>query len=100
KIRARAGAELREAIERAVTLSKGTVRILAPGEAPQSFSLSRTCPRCGLALPDPDPRAFSFASKHGACPACGGSGLVHRLDPDLLLDRERSLDEGALMVYA
>jgi hypothetical protein len=90
---------LREALDRALDLAKGSLVILpAAGEA-RRFSLSRTCPRCGVSFPDPDPRSFSFASKHGACAACEGKGAVRRIDADLLLDRTRSIEEGALAVY-
>jgi excinuclease ABC subunit A len=29
-----------------------------------------------------DPRFFSFNSKHGACPACDGLGMLENLDGD------------------
>lgn len=40
-----------------------------------SFSIKRACPCCGTSFPEPDPRMFSYNSKHGWCPGCFGTGL-------------------------
>jgi excinuclease ABC subunit A len=39
------------------------------------FSTKRACPSCGRSFAEPDPRLFSFNSKHGWCPECYGTGL-------------------------
>src|SRR5439155_5684560 len=39
------------------------------------FSTKRACPVCSRSFPDPDPRLFSFNSKHGWCATCFGTGL-------------------------
>jgi len=39
------------------------------------FSTKRACPSCGTSFPEPDPRLFSYNSKHGWCPECYGTGL-------------------------
>jgi excinuclease ABC subunit A len=39
------------------------------------FSTKRACPSCGNSFPEPDPRLFSYNSKHGWCPDCFGTGL-------------------------
>jgi excinuclease ABC subunit A len=39
------------------------------------FSTKRACPSCGISFPEPDPRLFSYNSKHGWCPECFGTGL-------------------------
>ncbi|MGE5337895.1 MAG: excinuclease ABC subunit UvrA, partial [Gemmatimonadota bacterium] len=39
------------------------------------FSTKRACPSCGKSFPEPDPRLFSYNSKHGWCPDCYGTGL-------------------------
>jgi excinuclease ABC subunit A len=41
----------------------------------RSFSTKRACASCGTSFPEPDPRLFSYNSKHGWCPACFGTGL-------------------------
>jgi excinuclease ABC subunit A len=41
----------------------------------RAFSTKRACPSCGKSFPEPDPRMFSYNSKHGWCPDCYGTGL-------------------------
>jgi excinuclease ABC subunit A len=56
--------------------SAGVVR--EPGSARRSvevYSTQRACPVCSRSFPAPDPRLFSFNSKHGWCPECYGTGL-------------------------
>ncbi|WP_071058485.1 excinuclease ABC subunit UvrA [Pelistega sp. MC2] len=40
------------------------------------FSSKRVCPSCHTSYPEPDPRLFSYNSKHGWCPSCFGTGLA------------------------
>ncbi|WP_436778129.1 ATP-binding cassette domain-containing protein [Yinghuangia sp. YIM S09857] len=40
--------------------------------------------------------AYSFNDPQGMCPECDGLGRTMRLDVDLLVDRTRSLNEGAI----
>ncbi|HUN93774.1 MAG TPA: excinuclease ABC subunit UvrA [Burkholderiaceae bacterium] len=40
------------------------------------FSTKRACPNCGTSFPEPDPRLFSYNSKHGWCASCFGTGLA------------------------
>ena len=40
------------------------------------FSTRRACPSCGRGFAEPDPRLFSFNSKHGWCAGCFGTGLA------------------------
>ncbi len=40
------------------------------------FSTQRACPVCGTSYPEPDPRMFSYNSKHGWCTSCVGTGLT------------------------
>ncbi|WP_027343962.1 ATP-binding cassette domain-containing protein [Hamadaea tsunoensis] len=42
-------------------------------------------------------RAFSFNDPAGMCPKCEGLGRVSALDEDALVDREKSLNEGAIL---
>ncbi|KPK08025.1 MAG: excinuclease ABC subunit A [Betaproteobacteria bacterium SG8_39] len=45
------------------------------------FSAKFACPQCGTALPDLEPRLFSFNNPAGACPDCDGLGSVEFFDP-------------------
>ncbi|CAM5206134.1 UvrABC system protein A OS=Castellaniella defragrans OX=75697 GN=HNR28_001275 PE=3 SV=1 [Castellaniella defragrans] len=86
-------AALRDAVRAALALGHGTFRVLtgltepgatvearrAAGLAPQpsllTFSIKRACPQCGTSFPEPDPRLFSYNSRHGWCPTCFGTGV-------------------------
>lgn len=44
------------------------------------------------------PSAFSFNGPEGMCPRCEGLGEISAIDVDALIDRSKSLDEGAITV--
>jgi excinuclease ABC subunit A len=67
---------LRTAIDEALDLGRGAVRVVPSRGAEVTLSERLACPRCGLGLDEPDPRAFSFHSPLGACPTCGGLGML------------------------
>lgn len=48
---------------------------LLPSPEQRHFSVKRACPNCGTSFPEPDPRMFSYNSKHGWCTSCFGTGL-------------------------
>lgn len=49
----------------------------------QHFSVKRACPSCGISFPEPDPRLFSYNSKHGWCTGCFGTGIqLHNFDAE------------------
>jgi excinuclease ABC subunit A len=77
--------ELRKALSIALDLGKGSVQVLA--KKPQSFSTKRACPSCGRGFAEPDPRLFSYNSRHGWCATCYGTGLELK---DVGWDAERS----------
>jgi excinuclease ABC subunit A len=81
---------LRAGLAAALEHGKGVVQVLSDlddldramrrGErrvslAERVFSIRRACPGCGTSFPEPDPRLFSFNSKHGWCPGCLGTGV-------------------------
>lgn len=70
--------EIRKSITNALEYGKGTITIETAGRANKKsrmFSTSRTCPSCSKSFEEPDPRLFSYNSKHGWCPECFGTGL-------------------------
>ncbi len=86
--------ELRAQLASALDQGKGTLRVALVkrggdwGEE-HHFSTHRTCPGCGSGFEEPDPRLFSYNSKHGWCPDCYGTGT---LLPGF--DEEQSGEEG------
>ncbi|HEY3281763.1 MAG TPA: excinuclease ABC subunit UvrA, partial [Armatimonadota bacterium] len=63
------------------------------------FSEQFACIDCGISVGEIAPRNFSFNTPYGACPECHGLGTHSEFDPDLVLDRNRSLDEGAVVPF-
>ncbi len=61
------------------------------------FSEHLACPEHGSVLPEIEPRTFSFNTPHGACPDCQGLGSKLEIDPERLVDPEKSLNDGALI---
>ncbi|MEW6228329.1 MAG: excinuclease ABC subunit UvrA, partial [Bacillota bacterium] len=43
---------------------------------------------------------FSFNSPYGACPECAGLGTKEEIDPELVLDLDRSIVEGGIVPWA
>ncbi len=95
---------LAESLELAFELSEGTAVVqLLKGEAGEEdmlFSRDFACPDCGFSLPELSPRMFSFNSPFGACPECDGLGEKREIDPALVLDMDKSLEEGAVIPWS
>ena len=62
----------------------------------RTYSERFACAKCGASLPEIEPRTFSFNSPHGACPTCTGLGSLQEFDPELILDEELSVQDGAV----
>ena len=82
RVSATAERELRAALGRALDYGKGVAHLLETGgkarkaDTVQVYSTRRACPSCGRSFPEPDPRLFSYNSKHGWCEGCFGTGLA------------------------
>jgi excinuclease ABC subunit A len=79
----RSGIERRltDSIETALQLADEIVVINSLDEGDRLFSRKMACVTCGISVPEMSPRAFSFNSPHGACPACQGLGALWDFDP-------------------
>ncbi|MCX7897393.1 MAG: excinuclease ABC subunit UvrA [Rhodocyclaceae bacterium] len=61
------------------------------------FSAKFACPYCGYALPELEPRLFSFNNPMGACSHCDGLGEIQFFDPTRVVAHpELSLAAGAI----
>lgn len=58
-----------------------------------------SCPNCGVLLLVRGMAFFSFNKPAGACPSCTGLGTVYTADLPRVLDEEKSLDEGAVLIW-
>ncbi|MFZ2025711.1 MAG: excinuclease ABC subunit UvrA [Microgenomates group bacterium] len=88
---------LSNSIEQALALSDGLV--ILKGEVEQLFSENFSCPNCNLSLPDLEPRIFSFNSPLGACAKCKGLGTIFKIDPDLIINKKLSINEGGILPF-
>jgi len=88
---------LTESLESALKLGNGLVSVAREGHDDQPLSVGSTCPKCGTALDELEPRHFSFNSPFGACRGCDGLGTLLRVDPARVVpDPAKSLAEGAV----
>jgi excinuclease ABC subunit A len=63
------------------------------------FSTVFACPQCSFSYEEISPRLFSFNSPYGACPTCHGIGKVLKIDEDLLIDKTKTIEEGAIKPF-
>ena len=85
-----------ESIETAFGFSGGTVLLAFEDGEERLYSKEMTCPRCGISYEKPSPQMFSFNSPRGMCPKCRGLGVITDISPELIIDPEKSLAEGAI----
>ena len=74
---------LSEAVELALMLSSGLVKIESPDGAERVLSAKFICPIDGSSFPEVEPRLFSFNSPYGACPECNGLGVIGIFQSDV-----------------
>jgi len=104
---------LADSIETALKLGKGVAIINQKSKTKKPtvhtqqkvkdiiFSEHFACERCGISLPELEPRLFSFNSPYGACPSCQGLGEKLEVDPKLVIPNPNlSLAEGAVFPWA
>ena len=93
---------LAQSIEQALDVSEGHLNVLnADTNELNSYSLMYACPdHPDVAIPDLEPRTFSFNSPHGACPVCTGIGSRMEIDPSLVIPNGRlTIAEGAIRPF-
>lgn len=74
---------LSEAVEVALGLANGLVKIESPDGSSRMLSAKFICPVDGSSFPEVEPRLFSFNSPYGACPECNGLGVVGIFQSDI-----------------
>ncbi|MEN4904115.1 excinuclease ABC subunit UvrA [Luteimonas sp. TWI1437] len=100
KVREDMKQRLAESFETALKLGEGMASVQAIDDAsipPHLFSSKYSCPVCDYALPELEPRLFSFNAPMGACQTCDGLGMSEFFDPDrVVVHPELSLAAGAV----
>ncbi len=74
---------LSEAVEIALSVASGLVKIESPGGEVRTLSAKFICPVDGSSFPEVEPRLFSFNSPYGACPECNGLGVIGIFQSDV-----------------
>lgn len=103
---------LSQSIETALKMGDGSVIISEVLDAsldfPQNpkkledhlYSERFACPVDNIALPEIEPRLFSFNSPHGACPECTGLGSILEIEPASILNPILSIAEGGILPWS
>ena len=89
-----------DSVETALKHGGGLVIVEIMGQEERLYSEHFACPVCGISIEELEPRLFSFNSPYGACPVCDGLGIRMVVDPDLVMDRRKSLRDGGLIPWA
>ena len=93
---------LTQSVEQALELADGRLRVLnADTDELHEFSLMYACvDHPEVAIPELEPRTFSFNSPFGACPVCTGLGSRLEVDPELVIPNGRlTIAEGAIRPF-
>jgi excinuclease ABC subunit A len=94
---------LADSVETALRLAEGIAAIETVPRAGDDaepeitvFSEHLACLSCGVSFDRLAPRDFSFNTPYGACETCNGLGTRLEVDPELVVDPQRSLVGGAI----
>jgi excinuclease ABC subunit A len=105
KVRPDQQQRLADSFETALTLTDGIASVALLDEPADNssnnkellFSSLFACPHCGYAIPELEPRMFSFNNPAGACPGCDGLGVKQFFDAERVVRHpELSLPAGAI----
>ncbi len=93
---------LAQSVEQAFDIADGLLVVHdADAKKDLNYSLKYACvDHPDVAIPELEPRTFSFNSPHGACPVCTGLGTRLEVDPELVVPNGRlTIAEGAIRPY-
>jgi len=98
KVRPEARQRLAESFETALRHADGrAIAVEMDSGREHVFSARFACPVCGYALPELEPRLFSFNNPVGACARCEGLGEITFFDPKRIVAfPDLSLASGAI----
>jgi len=93
---------LAQSVEQALEAAEGKARVVnADTNEEYQYSLMYACiDHPEVAIPELEPRTFSFNSPQGACPVCTGLGSRLEVDPELVIPNGRlTIAEGAIRPF-
>ncbi len=89
-----------DSVETALKRGEGVVIITLEKGSELLYSEHFACIDCEVSYEELSPGMFSFNDPYGACTQCGGLGSHRKIDVDLVVDRTRSINDGALRPWA
>lgn len=93
---------LAQSVEQAFDIADGLMAVYNDdAKKDTSYSLKYACDQHpDVAIPELEPRTFSFNSPHGACSVCTGLGSRLEVDPELVIPNGRlTIAEGAIRPF-
>ncbi len=95
------GQRLADSLETALRWGQGCLSTIRQEQGAkqwveEKFSTDFCNPSTGFTMPRLTPKHFSFNSHLGACAACQGIGTESFFDPDLVIDAEKTIAQGAV----
>lgn len=90
-----------QSVEQALEIGDGVVEVLdVDAEKTYVYSQRYACvDHPNEEIPELEPRLFSFNAPQGACPVCMGLGNRLEVDPELVLNSNLTIAEGAIRPY-
>jgi excinuclease ABC subunit A len=87
---------LHDSLQLALKIGNGVAMLLDNDtNVATTYSKHLMDPDTGVSYEEPSPNTFSFNSPYGACPCCGGLGVINQVDIDKVLpDRDKSINDG------
>ncbi len=87
-----------QSVARSLKEGKGVMMLLEENGQVHHFSKFLMDPKTGLSYDEPAPNLFSFNSPYGACPTCGGLGIVEEITEDSVIpDKKLSIARGGIL---
>lgn len=89
---------LSQSLQKALQLGKGLLFVQEhDSNTIHQYSKHLMEAETGISYEDPSPNSFSFNSPYGACPACKGLGVVHRISmEEVLPDDTKTIAQGGI----
>lgn len=90
-----------QSVEQGLQIGEGVLHVVdADSDEQHIFSQRYACVNHpDVAIPELEPRLFSFNSPFGACPTCTGLGSRLEVDPELVFNPNLTIAEGALRPF-
>lgn len=91
---------LADSVQTAFFEGEGECIVYCPNQQTQYTTFSQHYEMDGITFMEPSEHLFDFNSPLGACTRCGGTGMIHGIDRDLVVpNKQLSIYEGAIACW-